>query len=133
MHWMLNALIVLLLLFALMQLVLLWRAKRQEGKAAPPLHEVLPQGVVPQPRMLFYFYSEHCGACRHVTPLVDELSQARDGVVKVDVRRHIDTARRFGIMGTPSLVLVDRGQIARIHVGAISDGKLQQFYDGPAR
>jgi thioredoxin 1 len=83
--------------------------------------------------MLLYFYSEHCGACRPVTPLIDELSRARQGVVKVDVRRHIDTARRFGIMGTPSLVLVDKGQIARVHVGAISDGYLQQFYDGPAR
>ncbi len=130
MQWILNTLIVLLSLFALLQLVLLWRERRREGRAAPPLHEVLPAGVSPQPRMLLYFYSEHCGACRGVTPLIDELGNEKEGVVKLDVRRHIDTARRFGIIGTPSLVLVDEGMIARTHVGAISSGKLHQFYDG---
>jgi len=130
MHWLLDTLIVLLSLAALILLGGWWWSKRQEGKAAPPLHEVLPEGIVPQPRMLLYFYSEHCGACRAVTPLIEALGQERNGVVKVDVRRHIETARRFGIMGTPSLVMVEQGRIARIHVGGISDGKLMQFYNG---
>lgn len=133
MQWLLNILILLLLLFAMLRLFLLWRARHLEGKVAPPLHEVLPEGVKPQQRMLLYFYSEHCGACRNVTPLVDDLSRERDGVVKVDVRRHIDTARRFGISVTPSLVLVDNGLIARMHIGPISDIALLQFYDRPGR
>ncbi len=133
MQWVFNTLILLLSLFAVLQLVRLWRDRHREGKAAPPLHEVLPTGVSPKPRMLFYFYSEHCGACRGVTPLIEDLERERDGVVKVDVRRHIDTARRFGITGTPSLVLVDNGMIARIHVGSINGGTLQQFYDGHVR
>lgn len=127
MQWLLTTLILLLLLIAVMQLALLWRARKREGKMAPPFHDVLPEGVAPQQRMLLYFYSEHCGACRNVTPLIDRLSSEKDGVVKVDVRRHIDTARRFGITVTPSLVLVDKGLIARMHVGVFSDGTLQQF------
>lgn len=130
MNWILAAFVVLLVLVAVLRLVRWWRTRRQQGKAAPPLHEVVPEGIEPQPRMLFYFYSEHCGACRQVTPLIEALGREREGVVKVDVRRHIGTARRFGIMGTPSMVLVDRGQIARVHVGAISGGELQQFYTG---
>lgn len=127
MQWLLNTLILLLLLIAVMQLLLLWRARKREGKIAPPFHDVLPEGMAPQQRMLLYFYSEHCGACRSVTPLIDQLSREKKGVVKVDVRRHTDTARRFGIKVTPSLVLVDKGQIARMHVGVFSDGTLQQF------
>jgi thioredoxin 1 len=130
MEWILQALIGLLLLYALLQTGLLWRARRQKARSAPPLHEVLPEGVAPQPRMLLYFYSEHCGACRRVTPLIDELSRARDGVVKVDVRRYRDSARRFGIMVTPSLVVIDNGRIELVHEGVISGGKLQQFYGG---
>lgn len=128
MQWLLLALVVLLLAVAGLQLFLLLKTKRREGSAAPPLAEVLPDGVEPRPRMLFYFYSEHCGPCRSVTPLVEELGQRHDGVVKIDVRRHMQTARRFGVMGTPSLVRVDNGVITRIHVGAISEGKLGQLF-----
>lgn len=130
MQWLLTSLIVLVLMVALLQLLLLSRARRREAKVSPPLHEVLPDGVTPQQRMLLYFYSEHCGACRHLTPLIDDLGRERDGVVKVDVRRNIDTARRFGIKVTPSLVVVHKGLITRTHTGAISNGGLQKFYDG---
>lgn len=118
------------MLVALLQLLLLSRVRSREAKVAPPLHEVLPDGVRPQQRMLLYFYSAHCGECRHVTPLIDDLGRERSGVVKVDVRRNIDMARRFGIKMTPSLVLVHRGVITRIHTGSISNGGLQRFYDG---
>lgn len=130
MNWILVMIFAVLLVLALTLLGLVWWGRRQERKVAPPLHEVLPDGMMPQPRMLLYFYSEHCGVCREVTPLIEALGQERTGVVKVDVRRHIETARRFDIVRTPSLVLVDEGHIARTHVGAISDGKLMQFYDG---
>jgi len=132
MQWILNALIVLLLLVALLHLYLFLRMQRRRGAVAPPLHEVLPEGVVPLPRMMLYFYSEHCGVCRHVTPLVEQLGRERDGVVKVDVRRHIGTARRFGITMVPSLVVVDNGRIDRVHVGKIGDNRLQEFFDGRA-
>lgn len=130
MNWILEMLFAVLCVLALTLLWLVWWSRRQERKVAPPLHEVLPDGIAPQPRMLLYFYSEHCGACRAVTPLIEALGQERTGVVKVDVRRHIETARRFDIVRTPSLVLVDEGRIAGVHVGAISDSKLLHFYDG---
>ena len=131
MQWLIIPLIALLLVLAVMKFRVLRRARRQEDNVAPPLHEVLPEGVAAQPRMLLYFYSEHCAPCRSVTPLIEELYHRRgEGVVKVDVRRHLMTARRFGIRTTPSLILVDRGRIAGIHTGSISQATLQQFYDG---
>lgn len=128
MQWLLVLFLLLLIGVAGLQIALFLRSKRQEGKVAPPLDEVLPEGVSPQPRMLLYFYSEHCGPCRSVTPLVEELAKQHAGVVKVDVRRHMHTARRFGVMGTPSLVRIDDGMITRVHVGGISTHRLQQFF-----
>lgn len=128
MQWLLLALVLVLILVAALQLMMYLRARRQEGRAAPPLEEVLPAGVAPQQRMLLYFYSEHCGPCKTVTPLVEALGQTHDGVVKVDVRRHMETARRFGIMGTPSLVRVDEGTISRVHMGGITAKRLEQLY-----
>jgi thioredoxin 1 len=130
MQWLLIVMVLVIVLVAALQIVLLLKAKRQEGRAAPPLEEVLPEGVKPQPHMLFYFYSEHCGPCKAVTPLVDELGSRQEGVVKVDVRRHMETARRFGVMGTPTLVRVEEGRIVKVHVGGISSGRFEQFYAG---
>jgi thioredoxin 1 len=128
MQWLLLALVLLLLVVAGMQVALLVKVKKQEGRQAPPLDEVLPEGVSPQPRMLLYFYSEHCGPCRNVTPLVEELGRQHAGVIKVDVRRHMQTARQFGVMGTPSLVRVDNGTISRVHVGGISGKRLESLF-----
>ena len=133
MQWMIILLTALLLVLCAIKLNLLRRARLRQETQAPPLQEVLPGGIVARPRMLFYFYSEHCGLCRSVTPLIEDLRSRADGVVKVDVRRHLMTARRFGISSTPSLVLVEQGRIAGIHVGAISAAMLQQFYEGQAR
>lgn len=130
MQWLLIVMVLIVVLVAALQIVLLLKAKRQEGRVAPPLEEVLPEGVKAQPQMLFYFYSEHCGPCKAVTPLVDELESRQEGVVKVDVRRHMHTARRFGVMGTPTLVRVDEGRIAKVHVGGISSGRFEQFLAG---
>lgn len=130
MQWLVALLILVVVAVAGLQVAMLLKAKRQEGRAAPPLDEVLPEGIVPQSRMLFYFYSEHCGPCKAVTPLVDELKSRDAGVVKVDVRRHMGTARRFGVMGTPTLIRVDEGKIARVHVGGISTARLVRFYEG---
>jgi thioredoxin 1 len=131
---MMNGLFVTLLVFLFLvagyQAVLLIRAKKQQGKAAPPLSEVLPDGVPVRPKMLFYFYSEHCGHCRKVTPLIESLEREHDGVVKVDVRRQLSTARRFGVKVTPSLYRVEDGAIADVHVGEISRQHLHRFYPG---
>jgi thioredoxin 1 len=130
MQWLIILLIALLLVLTVVKLRLLRRAGRQEESVAPPLNDVLPDGVAAQRRMLFYFYSEHCVLCRSVTPLIEELHRHGDEVVKVDVRRHPVTARRFGIRRTPSLVLVDSGRIAKVHAGAIDKATLRQFSEG---
>lgn len=130
MQWLIILLIALLLVLSVIKFRRLRHAEHQQDNLAPPLHEILPKGVVAQPRMLLYFYSEHCTPCRSVTPLVDELHRHGKDVVKVDVRRHLMTARHFGIRKTPSLVLVERGRITGVHVGDISNATLRQFYEG---
>lgn len=125
MVWLLLLLIIILL--AGVWGMLLRQSKKPQG-AAPPLSEVLPEGIEARPKMLFYFYSEHCGHCRRVTPLVEALEKEQPGVVKVDVRRQLATARRFGVKGTPTLFRVDHGNISGVHVGEINHQRLRQFF-----
>ena len=128
MQMLIILLVALLLVLTVIKFRLLLRTRRRLDSMAPPLQEMLPDGVVARPRMLLYFYSEHCVPCRTVTPLVEELHRRGEEVVKVDVRRHLMTACRFGIRSTPALVLVDNGQVACVHVGSISNAGLHEFF-----
>ncbi len=130
MPWLSILLLVLLLMLIGLVFLSLHRAKCRQATPVLPLQRILPDGVDVCPRMLLYFYSEHCSACRAVTPLVDALHQQEGGVVKLDVRRHLLTARHFGINSTPALVLLDRGRLAGTHFGAIGEARLRQFYTG---
>ncbi len=130
MPWLIFLLLALLTVLAGLTFQALLRAKHRREELVPPLTAVLPKGVAVRPRMLLYFYSEHCAACRTVTPLVEALHRQDDSVVKLDVRRHLMTARHLGITSTPSLVLLEHGRIAGVHVGGISEVALQQFYEG---
>ncbi len=130
MRWLGFLLLVSLPVMAGLTRYALYATRRRRTGPEQPLSVVLPEGVAVRPKMLLYFYSEHCAACRSVTPLIEALHGREEGVVKLDVRRHLMTARHFGIKTTPSLVLLERGRIADIHVGAINQVALQQFYQG---
>ena len=107
-----------------LQLRIFLAARRQQGKPAPELDDILDEEQKRSERLLFYFYSEHCGPCRKVTPMVDKLAATHPNVVKVDVVHQPDVARRFSVMGTPTLIQVDSGQISHVHIGAITEKKL---------
>lgn len=128
MPWLIFLLLALLVVLVGLTFHALRHAKHRREALVPPLTAVLPEGVAVRPRMLLYFYSEHCVACRTVTPLVEALHRQDDSVVKLDVRRHLMTARHLGVTSTPSLVLLEHGRIAGVHVGGISEVTLQQFY-----
>lgn len=104
--------------YLIVQFLPLLRAKRVVGQPAPDLSEVRPDLDVHHGTLLLYFWSANCPMCAPVTRTVDELSATHDNVVKINVREHLDLARRFGIMGTPTLIRVNNGTIERMLVGA---------------
>ncbi|HEX9803973.1 MAG TPA: thioredoxin family protein [Gammaproteobacteria bacterium] len=130
MPWLIILLIALLLALTVLKFRQLRQERRRQENMAPALRELLPHGVAAGQRMMLYFYNQHCGSCRSVTPLIEDLYRRGAEVVTVDVRRHLLMARRFGIRATPSVVVLERGQIACVHVGAISGAALQQLYEG---
>ncbi len=97
------------------------RMKGLEGKAVPV------DGAERAGRQLYYFFSPSCGPCRSMSPVIDELGQSHNGVIKVDVSEDCETARRFGVMGTPSLVLVNDGVVAKVLVGAQPRKRLESL------
>ena len=63
--------------------------------------------------------SEVCAPCRRARAVLSELAAERPGLahVEVDVEDHLELVRRFGVMRTPTVLLLDRDGVA---VGRLS-------------
>jgi thioredoxin 1 len=88
------------------------------GKPAPDTSAV--DNRVPTASRVYYFYGEHCRACKTIAPMVDELSEDFPNLIQVDVATHIDLATKFGVLGTPTFVAVGDGLIRDVKLGSAS-------------
>lgn len=79
-------------------------------------------------RSMLYFYSPSCGACRSQTPIIEKLKKEFKNVLSIDVSRDFRTARVFGIMGTPSIVILKKGTVKEIFIGAKDENALRNSY-----
>jgi thioredoxin 1 len=116
--------------FLLMQIIPLIRARQARGKAVPELDALLDDAQRREPRLLVYFWSPSCGMCRPMTPVIDRLAAERPDVVKVNVAQTTALARRIGIMGTPSLALIENGAVSNVVVGARSEAQIRALLAG---
>lgn len=107
----------ILLAFVLLQFFLRHRMKRMQGKPAPELSGKAAEALKGKEPVLFYFYSPSCGACRGMTPVVEDMASKNPGVFPVNVTEDMETAMKFGVMGTPTTVLVENGVIREIVIG----------------
>ena len=111
------------------QYFMILKTKFKKGKPAPDLNGQYGKAVKSSKTSLFYFYSPSCGACRSMTPLVEGYTKNNPRCFKVDISKDMNTARAFGVMGTPSTVLVENGIIKDFIVGAKPAGEFTQLLE----
>ena len=71
--------------------------------------------------VLVDFWAEWCGPCRIVSPIVDEIGDEhgdRLKVVKLNIDENPATAREYGIMSIPTLLVLEGGKPVKRIVGA---------------
>jgi len=71
--------------------------------------------------VLVDFWAEWCGPCRMVGPIVDEIADEHAGtlkVLKLNVDENPNTAREYGVMSIPTLLVFKGGQADKRIVGA---------------
>lgn len=118
----------LIVLFLGLQFFLVARMRRQKGKPAPELSGKIGQWVSKGKAAMFYFYSPSCGACRAMTPAVKKLAKSRKGgVYPIDISQDMATARKFGVMATPTIIVVEKGIIQQVLIGPQPTSALKQL------
>jgi len=82
--------------------------------------------------VLVDFWAEWCGPCKMIAPLLDELADEYDGKVKigkVNIDEQQALAAQYGIRAIPTLLLINKGQVAEQMVGAKSKRDLKASLD----
>ena len=82
--------------------------------------------------VLVDFWAEWCGPCKMIAPLLDELADEYDGKVKigkVNVDEQQSLAAQYGVRAIPTLLLINKGQVAEQMIGAKSKRDLKASLD----
>ncbi|MBL3600131.1 MAG: thioredoxin family protein [gamma proteobacterium endosymbiont of Lamellibrachia anaximandri] len=123
MNWPLLVILVLAAFLLLMPLLTHLSARRSVGKnVAASINGT----NIPSSRLV-YFYSAHCGPCRQMTPIIDEMAKNHETVIKYDARQAPETAAAYGIRATPTTVLVEDNVITEVLLGAKSQRQLEKL------
>jgi thioredoxin 1 len=122
----------IVVVFIVGQLMLVHKMKRQQGKPAPGLTGKPEKWIRSGKPALFYFYSPSCGACREMTPVVRRLEKKHKGVFAVDISQDMETARKFGVMATPTTIQVTKGIIRQVLIGPQPPSEIEQLAHGAA-
>ena len=90
--------------------------------------EVLQSSVA----VLVDYWSEWCGPCKNIAPILDEVAQEYAGrlkVAKLNIDENQATPPKFGIRGIPTLMIFKNGNVEATKVGAVSKSQLTAFID----
>lgn len=134
MQWLPYVLGAITVLFVVMQVRPLLAGRRMQGKPAPDFTALLEPEQRGHARYLLFFHSEHCGPCRAMRPHIETLSGEFPGqVIPIDVQQAPALAQDFGVMATPTSLLIQEGRIGKVLLGTQGLRRLQRLLgDAPA-
>ena len=72
--------------------------------------------IINQDKVLVDFYADWCGPCKMLTPVLERLGDSYE-IVKVDVDKHFDLAKEYGIMSVPTLFIFKNGKVVKQMIG----------------
>ena len=78
------------------------------------------------------FWAEWCGPCKMIAPILSEIAKENLGkitIAKLNVDENPDLAMRFNVMSIPTLLVFNKGEVAKRLVGAKGKGQLLQELD----
>jgi thioredoxin 1 len=78
------------------------------------------------------FWAEWCGPCKMIAPILGEIAEEQAGkvtIAKLNVDENPELAMRYSVMSIPTLIVFDKGQMAKRLVGAKGKGQLLQELD----
>jgi thioredoxin 1 len=112
---------------------LLERFKGSDKMPAKPLtvtDEDMPDVVREYPLVVVDCWAPWCGPCRMLSPVIEELAKDMQGTAvfaKLNTDENQQTARQYGIMSIPTLLLFKDGELVDQQMGALPKDMLNDW------
>lgn len=75
--------------------------------------------------VLVDFYADWCGPCKMLSPIIEEIAQeSKINIVKVNVDKAKETAKKYGIISIPTLLLMQNGKEKSKKIGLCSKDEI---------
>ncbi len=81
--------------------------------------------------VLVDFWAEWCGPCKKLGPIIGQIAEEKEGVVKVcklNVDDEMAIASKFNIQSIPTVMLFKGGSVVTTSVGLKSKDELIEFF-----
>ena len=91
--------------FVVMRLIVWIQGQMKKGKTIPPFSGELGNRIQKGEKLLLYFYTPSCGACKSMTPVIDKMKEEVNNIYKINLSRDYDIGKIFGVMGTPATII----------------------------
>ena len=105
-------------------------ARRAVGRRLTGIPGPLGNAIDAGGNVLAVFSSPSCGACRRQAPAVELLGREFPSVHSVNIAESPSLARAFGIMATPTTVLIRAGRVEAVLIGIQREKKLRGLLTG---
>jgi thioredoxin 1 len=121
--YMLGGAAALLLVF---QIAVSLRARKQRVREVGHFQGAIGEAIRGGERVLAYFYSPVCAACKLQTPIVNKLASEYEHVYTIDITQDFEIAHGIGVQVTPTIVIIEGGEIRDFLVGARTEDMLRE-------
>ncbi len=124
MNYILFILLAIIGFFMVLQIFVRLRSWRLRGKPAPKVGGPLGKAISKGDKVLAYFYSPTCSACRTQEKYLHSIQEKFDRIHRINAAKDRSTASAFSVMGTPTTIIVDGGVIKEYFTGITSSNKI---------